>query len=109
MAELTTILRQQSKLGPVNVARAAMRDAADALDAAHKRIAELEAALEPFAAIHDIFLERAGNRPTSGDVMAWQDHRVGLRKLTVEMLATARASVPAPPSRSLLNKEEENG
>lgn len=45
MAELTTILRQQSKLGPINVARAAMRDAAAALDAKDKRIAELERTL----------------------------------------------------------------
>ncbi|AWC25410.1 hypothetical protein CO731_04905 [Aminobacter sp. MSH1] len=82
MAELTTILRQQSKLGPINVARAAMRDAADALDAKDKQIAELKAALSEIA---------AGPHLLSCDKAKWADW------------AADRAA------SSLPNKEDRNG
>lgn len=56
-------------------------------------IADLVKALEPFDAILDIFEQPAGCRPKSGDIMSWEDHRVGKRDLTVEMLRTARAAL----------------
>lgn len=63
--------------------------------------AGMREALEPFAAILDIFHQNSASRPKAGEIMAWEDHRVGYRSLTVEMLEAARAAlsnatVPTP-------------
>lgn len=50
-------------------------------------------ALEPIAALADIFDFKGGNRPTEGLVANWADHRVGSRDLTVEMLRRARTAL----------------
>lgn len=48
-SELVTLLRQQSKIGPINVPRAAMRDAAARIEALEAENARLREALEPFS------------------------------------------------------------
>lgn len=54
---------------------------------------DLLEALLPFSDLLDIFLHVAGNRPKSGEICSWVDHRVGERALTVEMLKAARAAI----------------
>ncbi|TJW49325.1 MAG: hypothetical protein E5X65_34345 [Mesorhizobium sp.] len=56
-----------------------------------ERALKAEEALEPFGAIADIFDHAGGNRPTTGEIHSWADHRVGERVLTVEMLRAARS------------------
>jgi hypothetical protein len=66
-------------------------------EAAESELAKAREALKPFAAIMDIFEMNAGNRPKSGTIYSWEDHRVGERELTVEMLQEARAALKAAP------------
>lgn len=61
-------------------------------------VERLRAALEPFAAIYEIFAARAPLRPQSGNIMAWEDHRIGERVLTVEHLKAASDAI-SPPQR----------
>lgn len=67
-----------------------MREAAATLLSLSARCGEMERALEPFAALADIFDHKGGNRPTTGTIAQWSDHRVGDRELTVEALRAAR-------------------
>lgn len=57
-SELVALLRQQSKIGPINVPRAAMREAAARIEALEAENARLREALEPFAV-----LDRDGTVP----------------------------------------------
>ena len=54
---------------------------------------EMAEALRPFAALLEIFEQKAGNRPLEGEICSWIDHRVGERTLTVEQLVAARAAL----------------
>lgn len=53
-SELVTLLRQQSKIGPINVPRASMRDAAERIEALEAENARLCEALEPFSDIANL-------------------------------------------------------
>lgn len=64
------------------------------------KLEERDKALEPFAKLADIFDHKGGNRPTTGVIAQWADHRVGERELTVEHLRRAR---------SLQSKGDANG
>lgn len=96
MVEIAKELREACSGHPhANIAwpHRLLHEAADALDAAHKRIAALEAALEPFARRAFEF-EAADDEWFCGP------------PIQVKHLRAARDLLP---SRSLLNKEEENG
>jgi len=54
---------------------------------------EMAEALRPFAALLEIFEQKAGTRPMEGEICSWVDHRVGERVLTVEHLVAARAAL----------------
>lgn len=55
----------------------------------------LRKALQPFAAIAELFAHKAGLRSTNGEIMTWTDHRVGDRALTVEHLLEAQNALNA--------------
>jgi len=55
------------------------------------RVAELEAALRPFAEYHPAIMAMGGNYPKTGVLVSIESSAVGLRELTVEDFERARA------------------
>lgn len=69
-------------------------------DTAEADLAMARKALEPFAALADIFDHDGGNRPKKGEIASWVDHRVGERVLTVEALRAARVALSSQEEKA---------
>jgi hypothetical protein len=131
-AEIADLLRHRATIraqneGPFTPENLIEWRAADALDAKDKRIAELEAALG--GATYIACLPRDENSERAWFIVGWQggkhsvpnnEEQAWLYRRGMEARIALQPREPteadkwclhftAPPSRSLLNKEEENG